>query len=203
MELQKVIEMRRSIRRFKDDPLPDGTIEVLLEAARLAPSGTNLQPWRFMAVTSAEMRNKLADCTYNVNFIKQAPLVMVCCADISVLDARGARVKELIEVGAFAGTDLEKLTPESYSQKTQRDPAAELAYLNANVAIAVEHMILRAVDLGLGSCWVMLFSQRKVRELLQVPDSLHVMALVPLGYPAQEPPQRPRLAFTDIFLGEV
>jgi nitroreductase len=203
MELQKVIENRRSIRRFKDDALPDGTIEALLEAARLAPSGTNLQPWRFLAVTSPEMRDKLAECTFHVNFIRQAPLVMVCCADLTAGDTRGVRVNELREAGAFAGTDLDKVPTEGYVQKAQRDPAAEIAYLSLNVAIAVEHMILRGVELGLGSCWVMLCSQRKVRELLNLPENLHVTALVPFGYPGQEPAPRPRQPLEAIYLGEV
>ncbi len=84
-----------------------------------------------------------------------------------------------------------------------RDEAANLAYLNINVAIAVEQMILRAVDLGLGSCWVMLFSQNKVRELFSLPDNLFVTALVPFGYPDQQPPARPRMALEEIYLGEV
>jgi nitroreductase len=203
MELQEVLESRRSIRQFRDDPLPEGTITSLLEAARVAPSGTNLQPWRFVAVTSVKMREKLAECTFNVNFIGQAPLTMVCCADLSVLENRVKRIKELRDVGAFAGTDLENVSLESYTKVAKRDQATELAYLNVNVAIAVDQMILKAVALGLGSCWVMLFSQRKVKELLKLPDSLYVTALVPIGYPDQEPKARPRLPLSDIYLGEV
>lgn len=203
MELKEVIESRRSIRKFRDEKLPTETIDNLLEAARLAPSGTNLQPWRFMAVTSAEKRVQLAKCTFNVNFIAQAPLTMVCCVDMGALETRGQRVKELQESGAFAGTDLEKISISDYAEKRQRDDAANLAYLNLNAAIAIEHMILRGVDLGLGSCWVMLFSQRRVKELLNLPDSLYVTALVPFGYPAQQPNARPRLPQSDIFLGEI
>lgn len=203
MELQVVLKQRRSIRLFRPDPLPPGTIAELLEAARIAPSGTNLQPWRFLAVTSAEKRQALAACTFNVNFIAQAPLTMVCCADRAAAAARPERLRELSNAGAFAGTDLEKFDFSGYRKKMPRDEAAELAYLNLNVAIAVQQMILRAVDLGLGSCWVMLFSQDKVKELLALPDNLHVTALVPFGYPAQAPAERPRLPAGTIFLGEV
>ncbi|MCW3491448.1 nitroreductase family protein [Dethiobacter alkaliphilus] len=203
MELKAAIEKQRSIRKFKEDKLPGETIVELLESARQAPSGTNLQPWRFMAVTSQEKRERLAKCTYNVNFIAQAPLIMVCCVDKSSVDTKGQRVKELRESGAFAGTDLEKMTGKDYAKKRPRDDAANLAYLSLNAAIAIEHMVLRAVDLGLGSCWVMLFSQRRVKELLELPESLHVVALLPVGYPAQDPKPRPRLAIDEIYLGEV
>ena len=203
MELKQTIEERKSIRIFKEDPIKKETIKELLEAARLAPSGTNIQPWRFLAVTSEDMRKKLADCTFNVNFIAKAPLTMVCCADISSFKTQGKRVKELKEVGAFSGTDLGKGSLKDYSKKTKRDEKEALSYLHLNVAIAVEHMILRGVDLGLGSCWVMLFDQEKVKELLDLPDNLQVTALVPFGYPAQEPKPRPRLELDDIYLGEV
>ncbi|MBS4007168.1 MAG: nitroreductase family protein [Clostridium sp.] len=203
MELKTVIAERRSIRVFHSESLKPEIIGELLEAARLAPSGTNLQPWRFLAVTSEEKRKKLAECTFGVNFIAQAPLTMVCCADRSSLATRSERLKELALSGAFAGTALENFSFSDYQKKAARDEAANLVYLNINVAIAVEQMVLRAVDLGLGSCWVMLFNQDKVRELFSLPDNLYITALVPFGYPAQQPPARPRLPLEEIYLGEV
>jgi nitroreductase len=202
MELKRVTEVRRSIRRFKPDPLNAELILELLEAARLAPSGTNLQPWRFMAVTSPLMREKLAACTYHMSFVGQAPLTMVCCADFSSLGDRGRRIRELAAAGVFDGLDVEKITQTGHRQPNRND-AADLAYLNMNVAIAVEHMILRGTELGLGSCWVMMFSKKKVMELLELPETLHVLALVPFGYPDQSPAARPRLPLDAIFLGEV
>jgi nitroreductase len=201
MELIEAIKARRSIRKFKPDTVSPDVITELLEAARLAPSGTNIQPWRFIAVSSEEMRAKLAPAT--LDFVGTAPLIMVCCADLNAVESRPERMMELKAAGAFAGTQLDKLTMADYRQITHRDPAAALAYLNLNVAIAVEHMMLRAVDLGLGSCWVFMFSQKKVKEVLNLPDSMQVTALVPIGYPDQDPALRPRLPLEEIFLGEV
>ena len=161
MELTDAIRMRRSIRKFKPDPVSLELIAELLEAARLAPSGTNIQPWRFIAVTSKEMKAKLAPAT--LDFVSTAPLIMVCCADLNAVESRPERIKELKAAGAFAGTQLDTMNIADYQQKSQRDPAATLAYLNLNVAIAVEHMLLRAADLGLGSCWVFMFSKRKIK----------------------------------------
>ncbi len=203
MQLKEAIEQRRSIRKYKKDPVDRSIIKELLEAARLAPSGTNIQPWRFLAVTSQEMRKKLAACTFHLNFIAEAPLTMVCCADLQALEARKQRIKELVVAGAFEGTELEKVSFSEYQQKSRQNDAFNLAYVNLNVAIAIEHMVLRAVELGLGSCWTMMFSQKKVKELLDLPDSFHVVALVPIGYPDQQPKQRPRLSLEEIYLGEV
>lgn len=203
MEFRRVVEERRSIRKFRTDPLDPDVIGRVLEAARLAPSGTNVQPWRFIAVTSQAMREKLAACTYHMSFIAQAPLVMVCCADLTSLGDRARRFRELEAAGVFKGTELEQLPRSIYRERISRDDAADLAYLNVNVAIAVEHMILQGVDLGLSSCWVMMFNRKKTMELLALPETYHVLTLVPFGFAAQSPAARPRLPLETIYLGEV
>jgi nitroreductase len=202
MDVKEAIVLRRSIRKFKETPVDKLVLQELLEAAMLAPSGTNIQPWRFIAVTSQAMKTKLTECTIGMKFIAKAPLIMVCCADLTAVDTRSERISELIESGAFAGTGIDSVLTDS-QKRPQRDGTAQLAYVNLNTAIAIEHMILRGVELGLGSCWIMMFRQSKVKELFNLPDTMCVTALVPFGYPDQEPEARPRLPLEDIYLGEV
>lgn len=202
MELKQAIELRRSIRKFKPDPLPEGYIEELLEAARLAPSGTNIQPWRFVVVESEEMRRRLAECTIGISFIASAPVTIVCCADLEAVEKRSQRIAELRQAGAFSGTDLENMNMEDYVNQSMERGAAR-AYASLNTAIAVEHMALRAADLGLGSCWVMMFRQKEVKKLLDLGESIVVVALLPVGYPAQNPAPRPRFKMEEILLKRV
>ena len=61
-----------------------------------------------------------------------------------------------------------------------------------NTDIAIEHMVLQAVELGLGTCWVRWFDDNKVKEILEIPKNIEIIALLPIGYPAEDPPQRPR-----------
>lgn len=199
MELKDVISARRSIRKFKPDPVPEEYINELLEAARLAPSGTNLQPWRFVVVTGQEMREKVGTCT-PLKFVGQAPLILVCCINTRAMKTTGRRVAELNEVGAFAGTDLESLSCEEYKKfrRSMESEAAVPAYLGLNLAIAVEHIVLRATDLGLGSCWVMMFDREETKEALALPEEINPLVLLPVGYPAQDPGPRPRLPVEDI-----
>lgn len=192
MELKEAIEKRRSIRKFKPDPVSDELIGQLLDAARLAPSGTNLQPWRFVIVKSAEMKEKLG-AVIPLAFITKAPVLLVCCADLTAVNLTGNRLVELKEAGAFAGTEMENFDPSSYKSRSM-DAQGARAYLSLNVAIAVEHIALRAVDLGLGSCWTMMFNPKMVRDILGLDESLSVVTVVPVGYPDQSPPQRPRLS---------
>lgn len=202
MELSQVIEKRRSIRKFKTDPVPDEHVWALLEAARLSPSGTNIQPWRFVVVKDRETRQKLSECTFGLKFIAQAPVVIVCCADVKAVEARPQRMAELWEAGVFAGTDFESLSPSDLARlRADMDEQAARAYVGLNTAIAIEHMVLKAVDLGLGNCWVMMFRPREVKELLGLGENIMVVALLPVGFPDQDPPPRPRLPREDILLG--
>lgn len=202
MELTNAIKLRRSIRKFKSDPIPDAYINELIEAARLAPSATNVQPWRFIIVKSEDAMKKLAGCT-PLPFVTQAPIVLICCVDYTSLDARAERVKELQEAGAFAGTPLDNPDTTNYLKRNQMDETASKAYMNMNAAIAIEHVLLRATDLGLGSCWVMMFSQRKLREAFSIEDRYTPFSLIPIGYSDQEPEQRPRIPFEEIVIKEV
>ena len=194
MELSDVITARRSIRKFKPDPLPEGMVTELLEAARLAPSGTNIQPWRFGVVKSAAMRQKVQDCCHGLRFLATAPVIFVVMADPQALETRADRMRELAATGAFTDTGLEGA---AYgSRRLDENLARALLYLN--VAIATEHLVLRAADLGLGSCWVRMFDEARLKSLLSAPEHFLVVALVPVGYPDQQPPARPRLSQKEI-----
>lgn len=198
MELTQAIEQRRSIRKFREDPFPDEMIEQLLTAARLAPSGSNIQPARFVVVTSPAMRERLGTST-PYKFITRAPVIFACCADRASLATRDKRVGELLEMGAFADVEMDPTDMQAYTA-AQMDEFAARAYLSMNAAIAIEHMILRAVDLGLGSCWIGRFDKEKARGILELDDDTILVALLPVGYPAQSPPQRPRLPLDHLVL---
>ncbi len=198
MELMDTIGKRRSIRKFTDDPVPENLIDELLEAARLAPSGSNIQPWRFSVIRSKETKKQLEEVT-PYKFAVKAPVTIACCADTTVLDKRDQRVKELLDLGAFTDVEMDDPSSGKY-QKSLTEFISQMGYLAMNVAIAVEHMVLRATDLGLGSCWIGRIDTEKTREILGLSDDVRVICLLPVGYPAQAPAQRPRLAKEDILL---
>lgn len=202
MELLEVIQNRRSIRKFKPDEVPEEYINQLIEAGRLAPSGTNLQPARYIVIKSEEARTKLKDCT-PLPFVSAAPAIIACCVDTNSITSTGERMKELKDAQAFVDTPLNN-TDENYNKGKQSiDNASLKAYLNLNVAIAIDHITLRATDLGLGSCWVMMFDKEKVKALLNLEDRYDVLALLPIGYPDQAPKQRPRLDYNEVLLKEI
>ncbi|TFG05633.1 MAG: nitroreductase [Promethearchaeota archaeon] len=78
------------------------------------------------------------------------------------------------------------------------DPEHERWY-KVDLAIAMEHLALQAVELGLGCCWLGAFEEDKVKEILKIPEHLMVLALLPIGIPAHDPPARPRKPIEELF----
>ena len=197
MELDQVLQTRRSIRNFKPDLVSDEAVNKILEAARLAASGSNIQPWRFVIIKSPEIKEKLKTATI-FRFALRAPVIIACCTELSALDTRPERVAELLETGVFDGIEVdgEYVSPE-------RNKEQVLTYLNMNVGIAVTQMMLKAVDLGLGTCWIGGFDPAKAKEILELDDNLYVTALLPIGHPKSIPAPRPRFPMEKLIVKRV
>lgn len=104
MNLMEVIRQRRSIRVFKRDPIPLGHIESIKESLIWAPSAGNLQSRVFFFVSSGEVKSMLARAAYHQDFIKEAPLAVVCCANKSITRHYGARGENLYAIQDVAAS---------------------------------------------------------------------------------------------------
>jgi nitroreductase len=198
VELSDVIASRRSIRKFKEEDISADTVRLLLDAARLAPSGSNLQPTRFIVAQSPTAKEALSRYT-PYKFIVKASVIFVCCADLTAMTTRDRRIGELLNEGAFEGVDIDMNDPSTATSPIM-DEEAVRAYLSMNVAIAVEHIVLKAVDLGLGSCWLGRFDRDKVKEYLALDESIYPVVLLPVGLPDQSPKARPRFDLDKLVL---
>ena len=198
MELSDVIVSRRSIRKFRQEDISADTVRLLLDAARLAPSGSNLQPARFIVVQSTAAKEALGRFT-PYKFIVKAAVIFVCCADLTAMAARDHRIGELFQEGVFEGVEIDTNDPLITSTPIMAAEAVK-AYLAMNAAIAIEHIVLQAVDLGLGSCWLGRFDRDKVKEFLELDESIYPVVLLPVGYPDQSPKARPRIALDRLVL---
>ncbi|MBN1831373.1 MAG: nitroreductase family protein [Deltaproteobacteria bacterium] len=197
---KEAIEKRRSIRKYKTDPIPDEFVTELLHAARLAPSGCNAQPWRFKIVKEPELKAQLAQAAYKQLFITEAPVVMVCCADIQgYIDGSSSGAQDLGEIGAVEEKVVRTIRDKTEILRTlgTNNLGSRIA---ANVAIAIEHMVLRALDFGLGTCWVRLIDESKIRDIFGWDDNIYVVALLPIGFPAESPQARKRRELEDIMI---
>ncbi|NLW49633.1 MAG: nitroreductase [Candidatus Brocadiaceae bacterium] len=163
MDFHDVLRRRRSVRAYRADPVDEETLGRVLEAARIAPSAANRQPWRFLVIREAELRTRLLDA-YSQPWFAEAPIVICACA--------------------------------RPAEAWQRSDGKN--YSDVDVSIAMEHLILAAAAEGLGTCWIGAFKPDRLRQVLGLPDDLEPVALTPLGYPAEEPAQRPRKPLQEI-----
>jgi nitroreductase len=198
---KEAMEKRRSIRKFKPDPVPEECIRELLDSARLAPSGCNAQPWRFKIVRDPALKKQLADAAHAQQFIADAPVVIVCCADIrGYLDGTVSGIQDLGRIGAVEDRIVQILVDRATQMKTSCTVEEIGPRIAANVMIAIEHIVLRALDFGLGTCWVRLLDDQRVKEIFRWDENIVVVALLPLGYPADSPAPRKRLPLEEILL---
>ena len=190
LTVMETIQKRRSIRKFKPDPVPDELINQMLEAARLAPSGTNRQPWRFQIIKDGALKERLFnEATFGDKHILEAPVIIVC----------GSELLTFVKGHKLAPPDSEYFGADSENWDDIRQflPDAHLY-----TGLAVEHMILAGTALGLGTCWVQRIRYGQVAKILGWPRHIVVLTLVLVGYPDEDPPARPRLALEDIILQE-
>ena len=174
MEALEAIKTRRSIRQYKTTPVDSKTIELVLDAARLAPSWKNSQCWRFIVVrdnnVKVELSNTLSAGNRAIESVRNAPVVIVVCA-------------ELGKSGYIDG----KLATDK----------GEWWYM-FDVALATENLMLAAHSLGLGTVAAGLFDAKRAADILQVPQGLCVVLVLPLGYPATEPEPIPKKELSEI-----
>lgn len=169
------IRNRRSIRKYLEKSVDDDKIIQLLESARLAPSGSNTQPWHFIIVKSGEIRQKLVEVSNNQKWMLSAPVFIVCVADIR------SRITNNIEISL-----------------NENSPQLELKQIIRDTSIAIEHIVLEANNLGLGACWVAWFTQEEIRPILNIPSDKFVVCILTLGYASESPKDRPRKKIEEI-----
>ncbi len=206
LTVSEAINQRRSIRSFRSDPLPDAAILEILEAARLAPSGSNRQPWRFIVVTDGDEKTRLRKICFDQAFIEEAPVVFVCCVDLTAYAkaSREKRSQEFIDFGVtetLSGYFADPAIRELFLNEPDSDLNVHFMSAMANTYIAIEHMVLTATALGLGSCWVgAIGSVEEMNALFHLPPATFVVAVLPVGHSAKLPPPRPRISLNSILL---
>lgn len=203
MEFFDVIRSRRSVREFLDKPVSSKDIETCLEAARLAPSASNSQPWKFLVARKPEVRAALAEAGYDQPVLKQAPVITVLLGDRDIFKKRLRRARELADIGAVSEETMASLEARYKAGAKQESGSAREANdmaIRANCMLAGEHYALAAAALELGCCWIGLFDAAKVTAALKLEEKYNFpVALLPTGYPAGEAvPPRPRYGMTDI-----
>ena len=163
MEYSELIAARYSVRAYRPDPVEDEKLQVVLEAARLAPTTANRQPIQFIVIHTAGREREL-NRIYQKEWFSKAPIVICACA----------------------------VPSQAWSRMDNKN------YSEVDVTIAMDHLVLAATDLGLGTCWIAAFDPAAAREVLGLPNGVEPIAFTPLGYPADQPKPKKRKALSEL-----
>jgi nitroreductase len=180
--LAQAIRERRAAPSFDGEPIPAADLRQILDAGLHAPSGYNLQPWRFVVVQNPDQRKRLRAASYNQAKVEEASVVIVACGD---RDGWRKDLEEILRMGRAGGM------PEGYAEQMEQtvpaylssfDDAQMKAWLNKQVMLAYTSMMLMAEVMGYDTAPMEGFEQEKVCEMLKLPMSYWVVALLAVGH---------------------
>ncbi|MBN1486063.1 MAG: nitroreductase family protein [Anaerolineae bacterium] len=152
MEFFELIKKRYSVRGYKPDPIEEDKLMQVLEAARLAPTAGNRQPFRVLVIETKGREEELQRI-YNRPWFVQPPLIICVCG----------------------------VHNEAWFRRDNK------SYVDVDAAIVMDHIILAATALDLGTCWIAAFNAAAAREVLNLPQGIEPIVFTPLGYPAVKP----------------
>ena len=159
MALLDIIRERKSVRKYLEKPIERDKIITCIEAARLAPSAENVQPWRFIVIDEPELKkNFCREVTGGIyrptRFIEKAAAIVVILARLDL-------------IANFLGRGIQGTN-----------------YYLIDIGIAGEHLVLQAQELGIGTCWIGWFNANRAKKFLNIPARYRVVSLIAMGYPA-------------------
>ena len=170
MDVKDAISKRRSIRKYQRKEVPLDLIRELIDAARLAPSGSNAQPCRYYIVKDDETKERLrGNQIFEQDFVYQAPVLIVCCADVQAY-RQGIK---------------------GWSEENENRALRDLS-------IASAFLVLRATELGLATCYVGWMKKDRIKDVLELPRSYIVPFVIAVGYASEQPKPLPRKSIDEI-----
>jgi len=159
----KLVQQRYSVRAYKSIAVEEEKLQQVLNAARLAPSAANRQPFRVIVIQTKGRENELRKI-YNRDWFVQAPII-IC---------------------------MVSLPQEAWTRYDGSN------YFHVDAAIAMDHLILAATNIGLGTCWIAAFNPDAAKEVLNLPSHVEPIVFTPLGYPADKPKEKERKTIEDL-----
>lgn len=168
MDFLHLINKRQSVRKFTNHPIATHDLLQCIEAARLAPSASNGQPWSFIITQKEPLKTKLAHATWSTilpfnRFVDHAPVIITIVMETT---------KEITRVASW----LKK---------------RDFPLLDAG--ITAEHLCLQATELGIGTCMLGWFNERKVKKILNIPSKQRIAIMIAMGYPPLNYSQRKKI----------
>lgn len=168
MNFQELINRRQSVRKYQDKTVEQEKLQQIIEAVHIAPSACNSQPWKLIIVDEPELKDKVAKATFSKTiafnkFAVEAPIIAILVIE---------KAKLIAQIGG--------------SIKNKEYPQFD-------IGIAAEHFCLQAAELGLGTCMIGWFDEKKIQQLLNIPKKRKIGLVITLGYQPEDYKQRKKI----------
>ena len=163
MDFGQLIAARYSVRAYRPDPVEEEKLQAVLEAARLAPTAANRQPFGIVVIHTAGRESELGRI-YKAPWFVQAPLVLAVCG----------------------------VADQAWKRQDGKN------FVDIDAAIVMDHIVLAATEVGLGTCWIGAFDVEAARRVLGLPAEVEPIVLTPLGYPADRPRPKQRRPLAEL-----
>lgn len=198
MELKDAIFGRRSIRDFKSEPVPREKIKEILEAGIWAPSNSNRQPWEFLVITGDKLKELVSKIQMAMRAGKSGGRELKTWDDSWKMPEEGNRranqlMRGLVESAMKAGLKAKDFIESNF--RFFGAPCVILVLMDkgygygslVSIGASIENILLRAYDLGLGTCWMMIPLEYNFvfREMFQIPENKYLVSVIALGYPSE------------------
>jgi len=157
MDFKDLVHIRQSVRKYSDKPIEAQNLEQIIESARLAPSASNSQPWHLVVIDQQPLKSQIAKATFSklVNFNKFAPDAAVLIVIVIEKPKTITKIGQIIKKRDFTLYDI---------------------------GIVAEHICLQAAELGIGSCILGWFNEKKIMKMLDIPSHKRIGLVITLGY---------------------
>lgn len=168
MTFSELINRRQSVRKYQEKPVEPEKIEKIIQAVHISPSACNSQPWKLIIVDEPVLKNEVAKATFSKTiafnrFAMEAPVIAVLVIE---------KAKLIAQIGG--------------SIKNQEYPYYD-------IGIAAAHFCLQAAELGLGTCMIGWFDEKKIQKLLNIPEKRKIGLVITLGYAPEDYKQRQKI----------
>jgi len=171
MTFKELVTKRQSVRKYKSETVSQEAVSACIEAARLAPSACNAQPWKFVIVDDEKLKRDVGEAAASIGMNKFCPSAPCIVAVVQEKPNLTSGIGSVIKDKEFTLLDI---------------------------GIAAEHFCLAAAELGLGTCMVGWFDEKKVQKLLGIPKNKRIPLLITLGFPDDTPREKSRKTLAEM-----
>lgn len=194
MEFMDVVRCRRTVRSFRTEAIPEAVLDDILQAGYLAAAGHHARNWQFGVIKDEKIKQELVKAAGDQDWLTTAPVILAMCVKL-VKDLKEYSEDDLVLKVNHCRFGKELI---DYLNKFPDRRAVKILTQNGDVFIPGQQMFLAAANHGLSACWIGYLDIEKAGEILQLPNNIACLFLLPVGYPDGEPDEVERKDFSQM-----